>query len=350
MWCLSAARPERAVRVKEWADPPTSSGRMISYVERSLMIPSWWMPDECAKAFDPTIALFLWMESPMRAETILLVFMISFVLIPVRRFLKISFRVWIARTTSSRAAFPARSPIPFMVTSACLAPARIPASVLAVAIPRSLWQCMERTTLSSAGTFSFSRRMRSAISWGVAYPTVSGTLIVFAPAFTTASTVRHRKSKSVRAASSVENSTSGQSDEAYLTVSTHHWRIFFRSERNFFWMWMSDVPRKVWIRDRFAPLTASHNVSMSFLIARASPVTIGPLTSRATAWTDSKSPGEEAGKPASMISTPSAASCRAIFTFCSFASFAPGTCSPSRSVVSKMNTFPDISSSLSSGR
>src|SRR3990172_612909 len=77
------------------------------------MIPSWWMPEGWANAFGPTMALFLWTGSPMRADTILLVFMISFMLIPVRRFPKISFRVWIARTTSSRAAFPSPSPIPF---------------------------------------------------------------------------------------------------------------------------------------------------------------------------------------------------------------------------------------------
>ena len=35
---------------------------------------------------------------------------------------------------------------------------------------------------------------------------------------------------------------------------------------------------------------------------------IGPLTSRAMAWTASKSPGEAIGNPASMTSTPSRAS------------------------------------------
>ena len=103
-----------------------------------------------------------------------------------------SLRVLIARTTSSSDAFPARSPIPFTVTSAWRAPARIPASVFAVDIPRSSWQCIERIAWSSPGTFSLRRRTRSAISIGVAYPTVSGMLIVVAPAFTIASTVRQR--------------------------------------------------------------------------------------------------------------------------------------------------------------
>ena len=218
--------------------------------------------------------------------------------------------------------------------------------MFAVDIPRSSWQCIERIAWSSPGTFSLRRRTRSAISIGVAYPTVSGMLIVVAPAFTTASTVRQRYSKSVREASSVENSTSRQRERAYFTVSTHHCRIFSRSARNFFWMWMSEVPRNVWIRGRFATFTASHSVSMSFFTARARPVMTGPLTVFATAWTDSKSPGEEAGNPASMMSTFSTASCRAISTFWSLASFAPGTCSPSRNVVSKMKTLSAISSSL----
>ncbi len=46
-------------------------------------------------------------------------------------------------TTSSSDVLPARSPIPLIVTSAWRAPARIPASVLAVAMPRSSWQWTE---------------------------------------------------------------------------------------------------------------------------------------------------------------------------------------------------------------
>ena len=43
--------------------------------------------------------------------------------------------------SSSSGAFPARSPKPPMVTSACAAPARSAAMVFAVARPRSSWQC-----------------------------------------------------------------------------------------------------------------------------------------------------------------------------------------------------------------
>ena len=45
-------------------------------------------------------------------------------------------------TTSSIDALPARSPRPLTVTSTWRAPAWMPASVLAVASPRSLWQWM----------------------------------------------------------------------------------------------------------------------------------------------------------------------------------------------------------------
>lgn len=54
-----------------------------------------------------------------------------------------------------------------------------------------------------------------------------------------------------------------------------------------------------------------------------------------TAW---KSSGDAIGKPASMMSTPSLASCRAMSSFSFDVIVAPGDCSPSRSVVSKMRT------------
>jgi len=54
--------------------------------------------------------------------------------------------------------------------------------------------------------------------------------------------------------------------------------------------------------------------------------------------TASRSSGEEAGNPASMMSTPRRASWRATTSFCALVIVAPGDCSPSRSVVSKMRT------------
>jgi hypothetical protein len=84
-------------------------------------------------------------------------------------------------TTSSSAALPARSPMPLTHTSTCLAPARRPATELAVARPRSSWQCTDHTTLFAPDTRERSSRSVSASSAGSAKPTVSGTLIVVAP-------------------------------------------------------------------------------------------------------------------------------------------------------------------------
>ena len=69
---------------------------------------------------------------------------------------------------------------------------------------------------------------------------------------------------------------------------------------------------------------------------RAKPQTTGPVNSEAIARTASKSPSLVIGNPASITSTPSASSCRAISSFSAWFSDAPGDCSPSRSVVSKM--------------
>src|SRR5207248_2241755 len=79
-----------------------------------------------------------------------------------------SLRTLIAITISSRAAFPARSPMPLIVHSTWRAPARTPASELATARPRSLWQCVEKTTRSAPGTRVFSIRISSKYSCGVA--------------------------------------------------------------------------------------------------------------------------------------------------------------------------------------
>src|SRR6185437_3939376 len=56
------------------------------------------------------------------------------------------------------------------------------------------------------------------------------------------------------------------------------------------------------------------------------------------AETAAASPGDEIGKPASMMSTPSRASWCAISSFSCLLSEIPGDCSPSRRVVSKIFT------------
>ena len=48
--------------------------------------------------------------------------------------------------------------MPLMVHSTCRQPARIPASELATAMPRSLWQCTEKIAFSEPGTFSITVR------------------------------------------------------------------------------------------------------------------------------------------------------------------------------------------------
>ena len=65
-------------------------------------------------------------------------------------------------------------------------------------------------------------------------------------------------------------------------------------------------------------------------------------TPSAMARTAARSSGDAAGKPASMTSTPSRASARATSSFSADVIVAPGHCSPSRSVVSKIRTYPSV--------
>ncbi len=102
-------------------------------------------------------------------------------------------------------------------------------------------------------------------------------------------------------------------------------------------MWISLDEMKTWMRGVSAPCeTACQQASTSSKLARARPAMTGPFTSRAISETASRSPGEENGKPASMMSTFSFASWRAISSLSSMVKPTPADCSPSRSVVSKM--------------
>ena len=94
------------------------------------------------------------------------------------------------------------------------------------------------------------------------------------------------------------------------------------------------------MRGCFAFFIASHARSIASASAWARAQIADPFTSSAIRRTASKSPCEATGKPASMTSTPSFSSCRAISSFSSILRVAPGACSPSRSVVSKMITRP----------
>ena len=110
---------------------------MISYVPGSLMTPSWWMPEACAKAFAPTTALFGWTGVPVSSATRRDARVISFVFTPHSR-PSFACRTLSSITISSSDVFPARSPMPLIVHSTWRAPAAIAASELAAASPRSL--------------------------------------------------------------------------------------------------------------------------------------------------------------------------------------------------------------------
>src|SRR6266513_6377560 len=90
------------------------------------------------------------------------------------------------------------------------------------------------------------------------------------------------------------------------------------------------------MRPDFAFFSASTPRWMSRSLARHRPATVESLIAPATACTASKSPFEEAGKPASITSTRIFSNSRAMRSFSSLVIEAPGLCSPSRMVVSNM--------------
>src|SRR5215472_3117583 len=92
------------------------------------------------------------------------------------------------------------------------------------------------------------------------------------------------------------------------------------------------------MRRRSAGLIASARQSMSLKLARASPHTTAFLVRLAISLTAAKSPSEAIGNPASITSTPMVSSSSATSSFSSCVMVAPGHCSPSRNVVSKMRT------------
>ena len=118
------------------------------------------MPLSCAKALRPTIALLYCTGNEVAADTTFEAWVSCVVSILFQNG-SLSLRTRIAITTSSKAALPARSPMPLMVHSIWRAPARMPAIELATAMPRSLWQWTENTALSEFGTVSRTRLNRS---------------------------------------------------------------------------------------------------------------------------------------------------------------------------------------------
>ncbi len=163
--------------------------------------------------------------------------------------------------------------------------------------------------------------------------------MVLAPAAMVASKMRQRKSTSERTASSAENSTSSVYWRASFTARTAASSTASGSMRSLCCMWMGLVAMKVWMRPELAPRIASPARFTSLSLARASEHTVESRTVAATARIASKSPGLEAAKPASITSTRRRSSCLAMRTFSSLVMAAPGLCSPSRMVVSKMMTW-----------
>ncbi len=111
------------------------------------------MPDSWAKALRPTIALLYCTGNEVAADTSFEVRVSMVASMPVQNG-STSFRTFIAITTSSSEALPARSPMPLTVHSICRAPARTAASEFATAMPRSSWQWAENRALSELGTRS----------------------------------------------------------------------------------------------------------------------------------------------------------------------------------------------------
>ncbi len=162
--------------------------------------------------------------------------------------------------------------------------------------------------------------------------------MVVAPARIATSTARRRKSRSVRVASSADHSTSSVWFRARLTEAWIASSTAFGPICSLCFMCTGLVEMKVWMRPRAAGLIASAQRSMSFWVARARPQMVERVTISAiwrTAW---KSPGEATGKPASITSTPISSRILASSSFSSSDMEAPGDCSPSRMVVSKMTT------------
>ena len=78
---------------------------------------------------------------------------------------------------------------------------------------------------------------------------------------------------------------------------------------------------------------------MSFSTALVRAQMVGQVTAFEISITDLKSPGLDIGNPASITSTPKASSCFATSIFSTVLSWHPGTCSPSRRVVSNIKSL-----------
>ncbi|OPZ98812.1 MAG: hypothetical protein BWY71_01156 [Planctomycetes bacterium ADurb.Bin412] len=169
--------------------------------------------------------------------------------------------------------------------------------------------------------------------------------MVVAPASMEAWTISRRKVISERVASWALNSTSGVKVQARRMASTAFLSTSEGLMRSICSIWTEEVLVKVWIRHLGAEFKARAAASISLAMVRARPAITGPCTCRLMSCTASNWPGELTGNPASIISTPSRASCWATSSFSLTLRLAPGDCSASRSVESNIITcssFLDI--------
>lgn len=178
----------------------------------------------------------------------------------------------------------------------------------------------------------FSSSISLPIVRGVIMPTVSGTFSLSTPAFSAVWQIFFKNVISDLVASMGENSHvipcflmySIDSVVALSTCSGVMLRAYF--------IWTCEDEMNTWI------VSTSHSsaASMSVFVARDSAQISVFRPALLISVTAFFSPSEDAGKPASIASTPSRLSWRAISILSSIVRETPGVCSPSLKVVSKM--------------
>ena len=209
----------------------------------------------------------------------------------------------IAITTSSSAALPARSPRPLIAHSTWRAPAATPASELATARPRSLWQCVETTNSPSHGVDDVADELGvvlgHAVADGVGDVQRGGAVVDRELAHLAhevevgAAAVLGRELDVVAVALGPGDAAGGLG----LHLVLGHPQLLLHVDRR---RRDEDVDARL----ASAWRTASHARSTSLNAVRDRPAMIGPCTALAIASTASKSPWLAIGNPASMTSTP----------------------------------------------
>ena len=318
---------------------------MISYVSGFLSTPSWWMPDSWAnalRAHDRLVGLDD--EAGEVADQAA----------GGRDLLGLDAASPGSGTAPGASggpsrpprgeALPARSPRPLIVTSTWRAPAWTAASVLAVARPRSLWQWTLTTAASPTDALTTCADERAELGRDRVADRVRDV-----DAWSRRRRPRPRRPRS-RNSGSVREASSARELDLRVAARAPGGRSApsgpprraprSRSMRSLCLRWMSLVAMNTCRCGRSATPIASTARCGSPSVQRARAATATPRVSSAIRLTASKSPGEAAGKPASMTSTLRRTSWRATSSFSAAVRPAPGACSPSRRVVSKIRIEP----------